>query len=1382
MNTSLAICHNLAHRHITFAPYSNPMTDKKLQEYFPDLSVIDFKLLCNIAYHGEIPGSYTLRNIASRSRVNVDKINESLARLRNTPYLQGTKVSPRYFFKVVKVMMDNIPQWEDSFKRMQQFRYETAKYLWNFAKKVAQENWKGAASLKRPSMNFQRYGHDENALSMERYIGELAIDEDKSVLLRVLNDVELSRLIEQLLEGRMQENTVSIEFVDTVRKMMEREKIHSVEAEHVLEAYRYFIEGNYVVSPAQVKSKDNMPSMWSYGAKAINLLYRDHLKESLECFTEAMREHDKVSRIPGSFDSQILSFYYAICLIRCSKSAIFTRRDHIDEKLEKFLKNRDVYYGRKLAATRILLTYAKNESTQCASYVAKEVATMIQEDNCPLTRIFADILTGYFKCNENSLASEMPALGVLKHELSTFYPVGTLNKNELTKAFGGQPLLNTTRRRDDWEILFSDIRKNLIEGQKAERRLIYFLDGLWLKNIVEQTRRDDGSWDSGISVSRKQFLNEGFESMNEADRKVAAKMRVRVVDKPEASILFEELGASERLFVGEPYTQPFQPAEVEVVMPSIRFKTVGSEIYVSSNVSLDSNQRIPDKCIVSTEEFGKYKAIMLNDLQRDVLTRALSSPVLPIQAAAEVKILSERLEGILDVECELMNADCIQTREGTGTIAIRITPDEQNKNFNVQMLAAPLPEGQVRFPAGEGEDIIYDQCDSHTIAVSRDLATEQVNYELLHKFICDEIGDVFTDFMTAELSSPQSLLTLLEFAFEHQSTYMLEWPLGRELKFKGVMKPADVDVQVTTNMDWFKVQGNVHIPGTTCTFEDLLAMYRQAEYDGYIKIGDNEFMKMTEALKKNIEQLDNVIAGYDKSSKSQLVGKYDVGRLAEIFGDDGGLHAQMDEDFIGLLKKMREAYDSTPEVPVTLNATLRDYQKEGFEWMARLTSWGAGACLADDMGLGKTIQTIALMLHRAEQGPSLVVAPKSLILNWENELHKFAPTLNPVNFNNEKNKKQAIADAKAGDVFISTYGVLVTQKDILTSRQWNVICLDEAHSIKNRMTRTSRSAMALKGDAKVILTGTPLQNHLGEMWNLFQFINPGMLGPWQQFVDKYIKSPWDDMVQKELKDRTLPFILRRTKNEVLADLPEKISYEQMVELSPEELQIYEKIRKDVELKFKKHKTKAEKEEAAALQIGFFQELTRLRLLANSVSLVYPEWKPESSKIAALRDILTSLRQENGNRVLIFSQFTSFLSQIGAMMKDAGFDYLYLDGQTPLDERQRLVDSFQAGESQFFLISLKAGGLGLNLTAANYVILMDPWWNPSIEDQATDRAHRLGQERNVTVIRLVSANTIEEKILKLHEQKQDLSDKILEGTSGSAALTMDEILDMVSPYR
>lgn len=1359
------------------------MTEKQLQEHFPELSVMDFKVLCNIAFHGEIPSSYALRNIASRSRANVNDVNEALSRLKRTPYLDGTKVAPRYFFKVVKVMMENIPQWEDSFKRMQQFRYETSKYLWEFAKEIAKENWKGAASMKRPSMNFQRYGREDNVLSMERYIGELAIEEDKSALLNVLNDVELSRLIEQLLEDKMQENTISIEFIDTVRGMMQREKICSPDAEHVLEAYRYFIEGNFVEGIAvKAKTKENLPTMWSYGVKAINLLYRDHLKESLECFTDAMREHDKDSRIPGSFDSQILSFYYAICLLRCAKSGQFTRRDHIDDKLERFLKNRDVYYGRKLAATRILLTYAKNESTQCASYVAKEVATMIQENNCPLTRIFGDILLGYFKCNDNSLASEMPALGILKHEMSTFYPVGTLNKNELVKAFGGQPLLSATRRRDDWEILFSDIRKNLLEGQKAEKRLIYFLDGLWLKSIVEQTRREDGSWDSGISVSRKQFLNEGFDSMNDADRKVAAKMRVRVVDHPEAPILFEELGASERLFVGEPYTQPFQPVEVEVVMPSIKFKTLGNEIFVSSNVSLDSNLRIPSKCIVSTSEYGKYKAIMLNDLQKDVLTRALSAPVLPIHAAAEVKILAERLEGILDVECDLMNADSIKDVKGTGTIAIRITPSDKERSYTVQMLAAPLPGGQIRFPAGEGDELIYDQAEGETMAVVRDLAAEQYNYEVLHNFICDKIGNVFKDFMTAELSAAQSLLTLLEFAYEHQSAYLLEWPLGRELKFKGIVQPADVEVLVSTGVEWFKVEGKVNLPTGSMSFQELLDKHRESEYEGYIQVSDTEYLKLTDTLKKHIDQLDKLVAGVEKGSKGKLVGKYDVGALAEILGEDGGLHAQMDENFLGLLKKMREAYDNTPEVPAGLNATLREYQREGFEWLVRLTSWGAGACLADDMGLGKTLQSIALMLHRAEQGPSLVVAPKSLVLNWDKEIRKFAPSLHPVNLNSEKNKRESIEAAKAGDIVITTYGVLVTQKDALASKQWNVICLDEAHYIKNKMTRASRSAMSLKGDARVILTGTPLQNHLGEMWNLFQFINPGMLGPWQQFVDKYIKSPWDDLIHKELKDRTLPFILRRTKEEVLDDLPEKISYEQMVELSTEEMTIYEKIRKDVELKFKKHKTSAEREEARNLDLSFFQELTKLRLLSNSVSLVYPEWKEESSKIAALRDLLTSLSSRVDNRVLIFSQFTSFLSQVGKMMKDAGFEYLYLDGQTPLEERQNLVDSFQAGDSQFFLISLKAGGLGLNLTAANYVILMDPWWNPSIEDQATDRAHRIGQERNVTVIRLVSANTIEEKILKLHDQKQDLSDKVLEGTSTSASLSMDDILDMVSPYR
>lgn len=1352
------------------------MTSAQLTEFFPDLNLTDFKLLCNIAYHGEVPSGYTLKSIASRSRVSVENLDSTLSRLRKTPYMQGGKVSPQYFFKVVKVMLEYTPQWEESFKSLQNFRYESSAYLWELGKKVAEEKWVSAVALKRPSLSYS-YG-SENGIELEQYIGELALNEESASLLGILSDWEQYKLILSLLENALRDNKITSEYIDTVEEVIEREGIKSVEAEDAVTFYRFLLEGNDALKTNDLKRKE---TLWSAASNAISLLYRDRLIDSLEAFTVAIEENSNLGKANGLLASPILSFYYALCLLRCAKSGYFNS-DDIQDITEKFLKSRDVYYGPTYAATRILLTYGKSEDDQCSNYVAAEIQRMLEEDNCSLTRIFAKLLSGYFKCNSVNETVEIPSVGILKHELSTYHPIGVKERNELRSAFGGQPLLNAVRRREEWQILFSKINQNLLESQKVEKRLIYFMDALSLQNVIEQTRLPNGEWDSGVSISKQQFLNEKLDSMNESDKKVAYRLRTKEEEQSDASIVFEELCSSDRIFVGVPFRRPYIPVSVMVTSPYLCFETVGSEIHLSSNVGLNGNNQIPCNWIVSHEEDGSYKAIALNDIQKSILTQILSTPILPIQASSDVKALAKRLEGHIDVECNIANDNSIRTIKGSGIIAVRITPNDKNGGYLVQLLAAPVMDHPIRFPIGEGEATVYDQDEGHLVAIIRDLVEEQNNYEQLYSFIASNIGSVFIDYRSAQLSSSESLLSLLEYTNEHPESYLLEWPMGRELKFKGILKPSDIDVQVITQMNWFEVQGKVALSGSSLSFHELLALYRDTENEGYIKIGENEYMKMTDALKKNIEQLNDVIINHDRKGKIDKVGKYDVGRLAEILGEDGGLHAEMDEDFIGLLKKMQDSYNTAIDVPQALNANLREYQKEGFQWLARLTNWGAGACLADDMGLGKTVQSIALMLYRAHLGPSLVVAPKSLVLNWEKEIRKFAPTLRPINLNDEKNKKGIIENIGCSDVVITTYGILVTQKDILCSKKWNVICLDEAHCIKNRMTRTSRSAMSLSGDAKIILTGTPLQNHLGEMWNLFQFINPGMLGPWQQFVDKYIKSPSDDIVHRGLKDRTLPFILRRTKEDVLGDLPDKISYEQMVELSPEETEIYEKVRSDVELKFKKHKTTAEKMAAEKLDLMFFQELTRLRLLSNSVSLAFPEWNRESSKVAALRDILTSLSTRKDNQVLIFSQFTSFLAQIGTMMKEAGFEYLYLDGQTSLNERQKLVDRFQAGEAQFFLISLKAGGLGLNLTAANYVILTDPWWNPSIENQATDRAHRIGQERNVTVIRLISANTIEEKILKLHEQKQDLSDRILEGTSGTASLTMHEILDMISPYR
>ncbi len=1356
------------------------MTEQILHEQFPDLSILEFKILGTIAYHGEIPAKYHLRSLAHKSRYREEDVMAAIEKLRELNYLEDDKVAPKHFFRVVDMVHKYVPQWEKTYAWLQTFRYDFSQYLWELGVLISEDNWAAAIALKRPQASLQSKRLAN--MRMERYLAPILEREECSRLAQILIKDEVDALVLYILESRLKENTLTIETISEIRQIIMKAGMESNDYDDQLMMFRYLIEGGESTwkSVSAGRYCISSTSPWALATRAISKMYNNDISGAFEHFSEALYELDKTSEVRGTFDNRILSFFYAICLLKAEKSMALADRDVAKIK-EKFLKSRNVYYGKPLAATRILLTYAMSEHANCSEYVRNEVKRMLQEDNCPLTQIFADILLGYFKCGSEQTSDLIPTIGILKHELSSFRPIGISEKKELVEAFGGTPLLPQIRRKDSWEIAFSDIRRNLMESKKAEKRIIYFLDGLWLGNIVEQTRKEDGSWDSGISISRKQFMNEGYASMNDADRRIAAQMRVRPVDVPEAGILFSELCGSDRIFVGEPYIHPFTPAEIDILQPKIKFTAYGDCISITSNVPFDKNKILP-KCIPGIIGDCRYSAIILNDLQRDILQRILPTDKLPLHAVGEVKLLAERLEGIIEVESDLLLAENIQTVEGGGKIAIRITPEEKEHDYHVQMLAAPLPEGEIRYPAGEGDPIIYDQVDGRTTIVLRNLEAEQGNYEILHEFICDKIGDVFTDFMTARLSTSQSLLTLLEYAYEHQETFMLEWPRGRELKFKGVMKPADVEIQVSTDVEWFSIQGQVKIPGSTLSFKELLERYRDAEIDGYIQIGENEFMRMTQALKKHIDDLDGVINGTEKSTKAQTVGKYDVGALAEILGEDGGLHAQMDEGFLSLLSRMRNAYDKPADVPATLNATLRDYQKEGYEWMARLTEWGAGACLADDMGLGKTVQTIALLLHRADKGASLIVAPKSLILNWEKELQKFAPSLNVININSEKDKKSAIQKAAAGDVVLTTYGVLVTQKDALTAKQWNTICLDEAHYIKNRMTRTSRAAMSLTGEAKVILTGTPLQNHLGEMWNLFQFINPGMLGPWQQFVDKYIKSPWDELVQRELKDRTMPFILRRTKDEVLDDLPDKISYEQMVELTPEELQIYEKIRKDVEVKFKKHKTAEEKKLAKTLNISFFQELTRLRLLANSVSLVYPEWQAESSKIAALRDIVSSLGSRKDNKILIFSQFTSFLAQVGQMMKDAGVEYLYLDGQTAMDERQRLVDEFQSGDCQFFLISLKAGGLGLNLTAANYVILMDPWWNPSIEDQATDRAHRIGQERNVTVIRLVSANTIEEKILKLHEDKQSLSDRILDGTSGSAALSMDEILDMVSPYR
>lgn len=467
---------------------------------------------------------------------------------------------------------------------------------------------------------------------------------------------------------------------------------------------------------------------------------------------------------------------------------------------------------------------------------------------------------------------------------------------------------------------------------------------------------------------------------------------------------------------------------------------------------------------------------------------------------------------------------------------------------------------------------------------------------------------------------------------------------------------------------------------------------------------------------------------------------------------------------------MREAANKDYPLPEGLNAVLRPYQEDGYRWLMSLSHWGAGACLADDMGLGKTVQSIAFLLAKAGEGPQMVVAPASVIGNWRKELVRFSPGLKVVMLNEmaPSERGKVLGSAGGGSIIVVTYGLLVTEKEAVTKVKWATVVLDEAHTIKNKETKMSSVAMKLQAVNKIMLTGTPVQNHLGELWNLFRFINPGLLGTYEHFQEKFVGSECGGS-REALKKLVAPFLLRRTKNEVVRELPDKVEVTIPVQMQEDEMAVYEIIRRQA---------KAELEMGGPLSVNALAMMTKLRMAACSAVLAEKSWKGGCSKLDALIEKLMPI-VESGNSVLVFSKFTSFLTMARERLEREGLkSYLYLDGSTPVAKRQKMVEQFQKGGQQVFLISLKAGGLGLNLTGASYVIHLDPWWNPAIEQQATDRAYRIGQQQKVTVYHLIAEGTIEEKIVRLHDTKREMADSILDGRSTAMRLTPEELMELI----
>lgn len=1316
------------------------------------------RLLYTYAYNDGRPGPWLLGFLFGSTAKS--EIEEDIRVLNEGGWIGGFGVvRPDCYLKVVEHLLRSDRPFYAKLQRSNQFLYNSQEFLWNLCCLLSEKDYLRIRSIKRP---------DDLSINLADYFGHLAMTEEGDCLKDILSDKEKNAVITSALRDALMSDSLTEAFFSTIRRFTSTMKV-SDDVWDMIGFYHWVSRGEWMpdhwLSPR--------PTRWSLGKKAIDELYHGNIADALILFQNALKINRQITDDRACFDDPVLCWFHTVCLCRGGRL-----NGGVSDARKLLSESSRLKFGSDLAASRILNQFLDDDYAGESTVVSDEVSTLLSKNGCALHESLGYLLLRFFKCREAKTVTDAfdlgrkPSARLLQHEMSAYLPLGKDEKDNLNQLFGGYPSLNGIHRKEPWELFFEGLGSTIAKESRQDRRVAYFFNGLSLSAIVEQTLSERGEWKDTKPLSRRDFMGRGFEFMNESDWKISAELRSDGRSENEAALVFPYLIGSDRIFTGNYYDRARTPAKITLDTASLAFTARGTKIEVSSNVTLGHDGKVP-KCVVTRKDSRTYRCILVDDRQRNILQKFLGLGELPVMAAKSIVENMEQLETFLDVECDLATAAQMPAVAGSSQLAVRVTPEDTDYRVCVQ--ASPLAGGTQRFSPGEGEVEIYDTAEGVTSRVGRNLLEEYANYESLRDFIKDSTTLDFETYQEVVLGSSESLLKLLEFTHENPDRYFMEWPQGQLLKLRGMSK-GSIDIQVKTNVRWFEIEGRVDIGGEQKSLADLMTMYHNSDIEGYIKIGDREYLRMSETLRRRLDELQQL----GKPVRGKIkVPVFQVGSVARFINSASDIHAVADGEFNDTLRRMEDAYASTPAVPSELNAELRDYQREGFEWMARLGSWGAGACLADDMGLGKTLQSLADLLYFSSEGPSLVVAPLSVVPNWVRESARFTPTLRMTVLNDQSDRGTCLGGLGPGDVVLTTYGVLVTESERLSRVDWNVVCLDEAHQIKNRNTRASVSAMGLSARRRVILTGTPVQNHLGELWNLFQFVNPGLLGTWTDFNNHFIREELTAASREKLQRMTQPFILRRTKMEVLSDLPEKNTYEHPVELTHAEMQMYEDMRRKVEIKFKKRKTKEEKELAKTLNIDFLAELTKLRLAANDMRLADDSWTEESSKILALKDIMSTLTDNPDNRILVFSQFTSFLELIGQALRNEGIDYLYLDGQTSMKERALLVTKFQTGQCPVFLISLKAGGLGLNLTAANYVIMMDPWWNPAIEQQASDRAHRIGQERIVTVIRMVAKHTIEEKILRLHETKQDLSDTVLEGAGESSRLTYDDMMEMIS---
>ncbi|MFC5551938.1 SNF2-related protein [Massilia aerilata] len=893
----------------------------------------------------------------------------------------------------------------------------------------------------------------------------------------------------------------------------------------------------------------------------------------------------------------------------------------------------------------------------------------------------------------------------------------------------------------------------------------------------EQKRDVQGGWTRGRPLALKRLAEDAAELdfLTAQDVQVAATIGAYRYYSGTGMRYEFDLDKAVALLAGHPLLfwmdSPGTRIELLPGEPQLMVRAGGGKVTISLNPPMREQQ---GEVVVTKETPTRLRIVRIKEEHKRIGAIVGDGLVVPLEAEKRVLQAISAISSIVTVQSDIGGSPA-DIEQVTADLRLHVHLLPYQQGLRVRVLVRPLPDAGPFLEPGDGAESIIADVNGVRMEAKRDLNAErEAERRLLAD--CKALENAEHEHGEWLLGQPFHCLELLtELQEIDASRVVIGWPEGESFRITKKVSSKSVRLNIRRDKDWFAANGEVQIDeNKVMNLRELLGRLRE---DRFVALGDNQFLALTDELHRRLTDLSAYTDADDEALRFHPLASFALEEMALEAGE-----VDADAAWRKHLQHMQANADYQPQLPTTLQAELRDYQVEGFEWLSRLAHWGVGACLADDMGLGKTLQALALILSRAPGGPTLVVAPTSVATNWMAEAQRFAPTLNMQLFG-AGDRRNMLQEAGAFDVIVVSYGLLQLEAALFKDVRWHTIVLDEAQAIKNAHTRRSQAVMALRGDFRMAATGTPLENHLGELWNLFRFINPGLLGTSDQFnlrfagpIEKASDKRAELAARTRLRRLTQPFILRRTKAQVLSELPPRTEIVLPVELSAEETALYESLRRDALERIATMEAQVGSN-AAQKQIQILAEMMKLRRAVCNPVLVAPDSGIRSSKLETFARLVDELL-ENRHKALVFSQFVDHLSLLRKHLDERGIRYQYLDGATPMQERKRRVDAFQAGDGDLFLISLKAGGVGINLTAADYVIHMDPWWNPAVEDQASDRAHRMGQQRPVTIYRLVARHTIEEGIVDLHRHKRDLADSLLEGSDVSARMSPDDMLAML----